>query len=256
VVDRVGLRRIGIIGCGAIGNLIAEAVDKDIVKCDGLILYDYNAGKAQKLMEVLTVSAKVAQSVDEMIRLKPVVVVEAASQQAARDYALKILGAGIELVVMSVGGLLDLDLGGKSVQVPSGAIGGLDAIRAAALIGIDEVILTSRKSPPALGKTGNKEQVVFDGNAHDAVRLFPREMNVAATLALAVSPDRIKVRVVADPKVTRNVHDLDVKWKHGEMSMRFENDPHPDNPKTSALAAWSAIRLLKDTLEDRGQAKA
>ena len=246
----MGLRKAGIIGCGAIGTLIAKAVDRGTVKCDGLILYDYNVGKAQRLMEMLSVPAKVVESVDEMVKLKPVVVVEAASQQAVREYALKVLGAGIELLVMSVGALLDLDLHGKKVHVPSGAIGGLDAVRAAALAGIDEVILTSRKSPRVFGKTGKNEQVVFEGNAHEATRLFPREMNVAATLALAVGSDRVTVRVVADPKVGKNVHDVGVKWKHGEMQLRFENDPHPDNPKTSALAAWSAIRLLKDILEN------
>jgi aspartate dehydrogenase len=82
-----------------------------------------------------------------------------------------------------------------------------------------------------------------------AVRLFPKEMNVAATLALAVYPEKVKVKIISDPKVTRNVHEIKVAWKHGDMLLRFENDPHPDNPGTSALAAWSAIKLLKDLLE-------
>lgn len=243
--------RIGIIGCGAIGTLIAEAVDRGTIKCDGLILYDYNAGKAQKLAKTITIPAKIVDSVDGMIKLKPVVVVEAASQQAARDYGPKVLDADIQLLVMSVGALLDLELRGRRVHVPSGAIGGLDAVRAAVLAGIDEVILTSRKSSTAFAVACKRERVVLEGNAQDAVRLFPREMNVAATLALAVGSDKVKVRVVADPRVVRNVHEVIVKWKHGEMLLRFENDPHVDNPKTSALAAWSAVRLLKDIIENR-----
>ena len=72
---------------------------------------------------------------------------------------------------------------------------------------------------------------------------------MAATLALAVRPAKLKVRIISDPKVTRNVHEIKIKWKHGNMFLKFANDPHPENPKTSALAAWSAISLLKQTLE-------
>ncbi len=74
-------------------------------------------------------------------------------------------------------------------------------------------------------------------------------MNVAATLALTVKPARVKVRVVSDPLVHRNTHEISVKWRFGEMFLRFANDPHPENPRTSALAAWSAIRLLQQLLE-------
>jgi len=74
-------------------------------------------------------------------------------------------------------------------------------------------------------------------------------MNVAATLALTVPREKVKVQVISDPEVKRNVHEVRVKWKYGDMFLEFENEPHPDNPKTSALAAWSAIKLLKDLLE-------
>jgi aspartate dehydrogenase len=86
---------------------------------------------------------------------------------------------------------------------------------------------------------------VYEGNAEEAARLFPREMNVAATLALTVKPARVRVRVVSDPDVERNTHEIQVKWRFGEMFLRFANDPHPENPRTSALAAWSAIKLLQ-----------
>jgi aspartate dehydrogenase len=73
-------------------------------------------------------------------------------------------------------------------------------------------------------------------------------MNVAATLALTVRPAKVKVQVVADPKTERNIHQIRVKWKYGEMFLEFANDPHPENPGTSALAAWSAVKLLKEIL--------
>ena len=109
--------------------------------------------------------------------------------------------------------------------------------------------MTSRKNPKALGKTNTEELVIYEGNAKEAARQFPREMNVAATLALTVKPAQVKVKVVSDPKVTRNTHEIHAKWRLGEMTLRFANDPHPDNPHTSALAAWSAIRLLQKLLE-------
>jgi aspartate dehydrogenase len=96
----------------------------------------------------------------------------------------------------------------------------------------------------------NKEaKLVYEGNAEEAVKLFPREMNVAATLALTVKPAKVKVQVLSDPAVQRNTHELQVKWQFGEMLLRFANDPHPQNPHTSALAAWSAIKLLQTLLE-------
>jgi aspartate dehydrogenase len=190
----------------------------------------------------------VAESVQDMIRHNPVVIVEAASQQAVRDYYEMVLSAGIDLIVMSVGALLDLDLDNGRVHVPSGAIGGLDAVRSAAIAGIKEVVLTSRKNPRALDRSEREEKLVYDGFAEEAVKLFPKEMNVAATLSLAARPARVRVKVVSDPKVDRNVHEVHVEWKQGEMFLRFLNDPHPDNPKTSALAAWSAISLLRDIL--------
>jgi aspartate dehydrogenase len=109
--------------------------------------------------------------------------------------------------------------------------------------------LTSRKNPKALGADNKEEKIVYEGYAEEAARLFPREMNVAATLALTVKPAKVKVRVVSDPSVKRNTHEIQVKWRFGEMFLRFANDPHPDNPHTSALAAWSAIKLLQSVLK-------
>ena len=188
-------------------------------------------------------------NVDELLASKPSIVVEAASQQAVREYYNKILAANIDFIIMSTGALLDLNTNTPKLHFPSGAIGGLDAISPAALAGINEVTLTTRKPPKALGKTNSQEETVYEGYAEEAARQFPREMNVAATLALTVKPAKVKVQVVSDPTVVRNTHQIHAKWRYGEMTMQFANDPHPDNPHTSALAAWSAINLLKSQLE-------
>jgi aspartate dehydrogenase len=241
--------KVGIIGCGAIGTLIATAAEQGIVECEELILYDYNTEKAEKLRRSLRIPVRVVKSVDEMMKLRPSVIVEAASQQAAGEYVGKISAEGIELIVMSVGALLDLNMKSTKIHIPSGAIGGLDAISTAALAGIEEVILITRKNPKSLEIDNREEKVLYEGDAKEATKLFPKEMNVAATLALAVRPEKVKVKVISDPKVKRNVHEIKIRWKHGDMFFRFANDPHPDNPGTSALEAWSAIKLLKELLE-------
>jgi aspartate dehydrogenase len=247
--DTLKTRKVGVIGCGAIGTLIAGAVERRLVMCDELILYDYDLEKAEMLKSSLHFTTTVVLSLDEMLKLQPKVIVEAASQQAAREYVPRIVEKGIDLIVMSTGALLQLPPQGSKVHVPSGAIGALDALSSATLAGIDEVVLTSRKNPRALEMNNREAKLVYEGYAEEAAARFPREMNVAATLALTVKPAKVKVQVISDPAVQRNVHEIQVKWRFGEMFLRFANDPHPENPRTSALAAWSAIKLLQTLLE-------
>ena len=241
---------VGIIGCGAIGTVIARAVDNKVVGCDGVVLYDIIGERAEKLGKSVSIRTVTVKDVDEMIRLNPRVIIETASQQALKEYVNEILDCNIHLIVLSVGALLDLDVKSNKIHVPSGAIGGLDAISGAALAGIDEALLTTRKNPRSLGRSDKEETTVYEGFAAEAVKIFPQNINVAATLALAVRPAKLKVRIVSDPKVTRNIHEIKIKWKYGKMFFKFTNEAHPENPKTSALAAWSAINLLKNLLEE------
>ena len=243
------MKTVGIIGCGAIGAIIAEAFERRILSCDELVLYDYDLEKAELLKSSLHFTTTVVLSLDEMLKLQPKVIVEAASQQAAREYVPRIVEKGIDLIVMSTGALLQLPPQGSRVHVPSGAIGALDALSSAALAGIDEVVLTSRKNPRALEMNNREATLIYEGYAEEAAARFPREMNVAATLALTVKPAKVKVQIISDPAVQRNTHEIQVKWRFGEMFLRFANAPHPENPRTSALAAWSAIGLLRRLLE-------
>jgi aspartate dehydrogenase len=243
------MKTVGLIGCGAIGTVLAEAIERRLVVCDELIIFDFDMPKAQQMKNALKFPVTIVKSLDELLKRKPTVIVEAASQQAAKDYVGRIVAENIELIVMSTGALLDLDVDLSKVHVPSGAIGGIDAIASAALTGDIEVVLNTRKNPKALETQDKQPKIIYEGYAEEAARLFPREMNVAATLALTVKPSRVKVTVVADPNMKRNTHEIAVKWKFGEMFLRFANDPHPENPRTSALAAWSAIKLLQTLLE-------
>jgi aspartate dehydrogenase len=180
------LKKIGVIGCGVIGRLIAQSFAERQIQCDELLLYDKDIEKAGKIRTELKAAITPVNSVDEMIRAKPKIVVESASQQAVREYLPKLLSSNIEIVVMSVGALIDMDVESDRIHVPSGAIGGLDAISSAALAGIQNIKLTTRKNPKTLGLNNTSEKIAYQGTAEEAVKLFPREMNVAATLALTV----------------------------------------------------------------------
>jgi aspartate dehydrogenase len=240
---------VGLIGCGAIGTVLAEAIDRKLVVCDELVIFDIDPTQTQKLKEKLKFPVKIVSSVEEIIASKPKVIVEAAGQSAVHQYFDKLVASKAQLIFMSTGALLDHDTSNLHVHFPAGAIGGLDAIAAAANAGIDEIILTTRKNPKALGKQIVEETVTFEGYAEDAARQFPREMNVAATLALTVKPTKVKVKVLVDPATVRNTHEINVKWRYGDMQLKFANMPHPDNPHTSALAAWAAIQLLQTLLQ-------
>ena len=243
------MKRVGLIGCGAIGTVLAEAIERKLIVCDDLVVFDIDVSKSQKLKDALQFPIRIVANIDELFAAKPNPIVEAAGQQAVQEYYDKLLASKANFIIMSTGALLNLDTSSPKLHFPAGAIGGLDALSAAANAGIDNLTLTSRKNPIALGKTNTETSIIYEGYAEEAAKQFPREMNVAATLALTVKPTKVKVKVISDPAVKRNTHEIQVKWRFGEMTMRFANDPHPDNPHTSALAAWSAIKLLQKLLE-------
>jgi aspartate dehydrogenase len=171
-------------------------------------------------------------------------------------------------MVMSTGALIDEELfkeitriakeKGRKVYVPSGAIVGLDNIKAAAVGPVEEVTLITRKPPksfegaPFLSMKRidlseiDEPLVLFEGSAREAVRLFPRNVNVSASLSLAgIGPDRTKVKIIADPKAKSIIHEIHVKGEFGEIMTRTINKPFPENPKTSYIAALSAIATLR-----------
>jgi len=264
------VRGVALIGCGAIGGVIAKAIDDGLIPAALLYVMDADRGRAERLAASLrNQKPAVASGVDEIARDPRVeVVVEAASQEAVLQYAEALLAAGKELVVLSVGALVRpearplLAKYGGRVHVPSGALGGLDALRALALAGVESVELVSRKHPskladePYVRERGLKLEglreplVVFEGTAEEAVRAFPRTLNVAASLALA-SGAPVRVKVVADPSTHRNVHEFVARSKAGTLYVRAENVPHPENPKTSYLAALSAVELLRELCSAR-----
>ena len=162
---------------------------------------------------------------------------------------------------MSVGGLIDdtfrsevrkiASLHNAKIYVPSGAVGGLDALQAARVGTIDDITLETRKPPSSLGLDLAKSEIVFEGTPVEAIAKFPRNINVAVTLALAGGEDKVTVRIIADPGVTKNIHKICVRGEVGTLTFTFENEPSA-NKATSLLAGYSAVALLEklaDTLQ-------
>lgn len=263
---------IGLIGCGAIGTELAKAIDSGKVRAKLLTVYDKVIERAKELASSLSEKPHVARDFEEFLSdSRYSLVIEAASQEAVKEYASRILSSGCDLMIMSVGALMDVELvanlveecrrSGRRIYVPSGAIGGIDAIKALALVGIQEARLTTKKPPKALvgapyvERSGirleglEEETVLFEGSASEAVKAFPANVNVAAVLSLAsLLGDKLKVRVVAVPGLDVNVHEIYVKSPAGELYVTVRNLPHPSNPKTSYLAALSAIETLRNAV--------
>ncbi len=264
-------RRIAIIGCGSIGSILARFIEEGKAGDVELeVLYDSDPERARKISEDLTGSVSVAESVEELLEDDSVdLVVESASQGAVVEYSEDILNSGKDLIVLSVGAFSDEEFLEKvktdatesksRVYLPSGAILGLDGVQAAELAEIEEAVLTTRKPPETLAKTKfakendvdfsslEEPETVYRGTASAAVKKFPESINVAASLSLAgVGFDRTEVRIVADPSLDQNVHEISIRGDAGEFTTKARNFPCPDNPKTSYLAALSAVRTLKN----------
>ncbi|MFH1821676.1 MAG: aspartate dehydrogenase [Methanobacteriota archaeon] len=263
--------KVGLIGCGAIGTALAHSIEEG--KAGKVRLgwvYDVKRESCEGLVKKLKTKPKIARGISEICDDKTTdIIIEAASQSAVGQYSLKAIKSGKDIMIISVGALADNRLlkslrteaerKGRKIYVPSGAIVGMDGVKSSELGGIQEAVLTTRKPPAAfqdneyiannkiklIGLKGPK--VIFDGTAREAVKAFPASVNVAATLSLAgVGFDRTKVRVIADPKVTRNIHEIRVRGKSGELKMESRNMPFPGVPRTSYLAALSVIRTLKN----------
>lgn len=200
-----------------------------------------------------------------LLAASPDLVVECASQSAVEAFGPAILEAGVNLIVISVGALADetlsnalqsaANVGGAQVLIPSGALAGLDGVAAASQDALEAVSLTSTKPPLAwagapgvadLDLTKVSEPVtIFEGSAREAARLFPKNANVAAALAIAgVGMDATRVRLVADPNAIQNSHKVETRGAFGHLSATVMAEPSPKNPKTSYLAALSITRLL------------
>lgn len=259
--------RVGLVGCGTIGSQLARALQRDYRHVARIVaLNDCNYKHAALLQRRLTGHPPIC-SLPTLIR-KSQLVLEAASAEVSAEVVTRCLRANRDVMVMSVGGLLSdhrwQRLAGRSrgrVYIPSGALAGIDGVKAMAVGRIRRVSLTTRKPPQALSSAPyvrrrrlrlerlTRPSVVFEGSPRDVVRAFPQNTNVAAALALAsgAANSRMRIRVVADPTIRSNVHELDVEGDCGRIRCRIESQPST-NPKTSEIAVRSAIAVLQRLL--------
>lgn len=256
--------KIGILGVGVIGRVIATALDQRQLDAELVAVADQDGSRAESLSRELFGHPPVV-TVDDMIE-RCDLAVEAASQAALPEFVPKALARGRDMLIMSVGGLLGREEWFReahdkkcTIYIPSGAIAGLDGIKSASIGRIEMAQLTSRKPIAALQGSkyvvdrglqleGFKEEaVIFEGTAEEAARAFPTTSNVAASLRLALDLSiPVRVRIVAVPGGTENVHEIRIHGEFGKLTVRVENVPSKSNPRTSQLAAFSAVATLKN----------
>lgn len=247
--------RVGLIGLGAIGlgvcRLVRDRAAGEITIVGALVRDPARARPAE--------APPTVRRLEDLLGLDPEVVLEGAGHEALRTYGPSVLRAGRDLIALSAGALSDPALvdelraaareGGARVRIASGAIAGLDAIAAAAVGGLTRVSHTiSKPARTLLGAAADdvrEPRELYRGSARDGVVRFPESANVVAAVSLAgLGLDRTEMRVIADPKATRNQHVVEVEGAFGSLRIEVRNVPSDENPRTGRLTAMSAFRAL------------
>ena len=261
--------RIALLGAGTIARLVLGHIRSGRLPGIDVTAIAARPGSVRAALLARDFGVPLVDGRDALLGLRPQAVLEAASHEAVGEHLVPLLEAGVSVIVLSAGALAEDSLrlaaedavqrSGASLYVPSGGIGGLDALKAACVAGVDEVSIQVAKPPKAWKGIAFVEKlaidldglrapcVLFDGTARDGVPHFPQNVNIAAVLSMAgIGFDRTKLRVVADPALTRNTHRIEVAGASGRISMVFENVPSPENPKTAWLACYSALAALRE----------
>jgi aspartate dehydrogenase len=256
---------VGLIGCGGMAQDVIAALRSEDSEGDAEIVGALaRSGHADMARQRLP-DVDIVERLSDLLNEDPDIIAEVASQQAVADYGEQILRDGVDLLVISIGALADAALlerlqtaaesGRSRILLPAGAIGGLDAIAAMRLGGLNSVRYRSRKPPAAwrgtpaekvtdLGKLAGP-MVLYAGTAREAALLYPQNANVAAAVALAgLGFESTQVELIADPAAPGNVHEIEVEGAAGRFAIVLQGKPSRTNPKTSALAALSVARAL------------
>jgi len=251
---------IGIVGLGAIGSYL---IDK-ILESENLALkavWDISPERYDDISKRL-------KSPPPLLKVEEFppdtdVFVECASTKAVESVVLESFKRGKTIIVASIAGLMDNPklwneinrLNGKLI-LPSGAIGGLDILKALEKDDIESVEITTRKHPRSIPSVafpeGTKELEIYEGPARDAINKYPQNVNVAALLSLAgIGFDRTRVRLILDSQIKHNIHRIEIIGKTGRYQIICENFPFERNPATSQLAAqsiWACLKSLNEKI--------
>jgi aspartate dehydrogenase len=254
--------RLGIAGLGSVGRAIVARLASDLPGYRLGAVAARDEAKARQFLEEHGLDVPLLPV--EQLGAECDVVVECLPPALLPALAMSTLQHGADLVVLSVGGLLDhpdlIDLARSSrgrVLVPSGAIPGLDAIAAAAVGTIDEVRIVSRKPPSGLVGAPffatseiqidaiDAPTLLAKGSVRDVIGGFPSNLNVSVAVALAgIGPDRTQREIWADPGINRNMHTVSVESDSCSLSLSIENIPS-ENPRTGRITALSVVSLLQ-----------
>jgi len=257
---------IGIVGCGAIGRAILRAADSGEITPTVAGITSRTESSARDFLSSLRAPPPYLALGDLIQRAD--LLVETAGAHVVPDLARVAFEAGKDLMVISIGALLDNPeiieesrRTGCRLLAPSGAIAGLDGIKSACVGKVERVVMVSRKPPQALEGApylleheitleGLEQEVeLFSGSARDAVRGFPANLNVSAAVSLAgLGPDKTQVKILAVSGLERNCHDIEVVGEFGLLNIHIENIPG-ENPKTGRLTALSIIRSINDAMD-------
>ncbi|WP_285847140.1 aspartate dehydrogenase [Sporosarcina luteola] len=255
------LIKIGLIGKGNLGTYLLQTINiEQLLPNTKITAILDEREKARNELPSLAAEygCKAFHDIHSFLQSDIDIVVECSTIESAKTYALETIKQK-DLLLISIGAFADSSFGslveqaakasGRRIYLPSGAIGGLDVIKAAKLDGrLDSVTLTTRK--PAHSLTADRitaEQIVFEGAARHAIQQFPKNANVAIVLSLAgIGVEKTHVRIIADPNVTQNIHHIQASGAFGEFDMTIKNNPSPNNPKTSHITGASILAALAD----------
>jgi aspartate dehydrogenase len=247
--------RVGLIGLGTIARGVVDLLESaDAIEVVGAVVAHPDKPRPGCAVHV-------CGDLDELFLLDPELVVELGGHTALACHGPPVLRAGIDLLMLSVGALarpeVELELveaahaGSSQAWVLSGGIGALDVIAAARVGGLEHVTHTTRKPAgallPAAEAAALREPLeLFAGSAREGVLRFPESINVAAAVSLAgIGLDRTQVRVIADPSVDRNRHEVVAEGAFGKLRFEIENVPTRENPRTGRLVAMSVVHALR-----------
>lgn len=256
------MQTIAMIGCGAIGEAVAGylAEHEDVVIGVAII----KPGKESRARDVFGNDVEIAHDIGD-VATQVDIAVDCAGHPALRQHGEAVLSRGIDLVSVSSGALADTGLyeklveaaqrGGAQLRVVSGAIGALDALSAGSIGKLTTVTYRGRKPPrgwhgsAAESKldldTLSEATVHFSGSARNAALDYPKNANVAASVALAGTGfDDTIVELIADPDIERNVHEIVAEGDFGRYEFRIEGKSLSDNPRSSAITAMSVVREI------------
>lgn len=262
-----GRFKVGLIGCGTIGAFLLDKINRELAP-EFVVSAVLGRSETSKGKD-LTVSYGVDwyTDFDQFLASGLDIVIEAASHEALVKYGAACLSAGIDFIPASVGSLVDeellqalklaADAGNAIMHIPSGGIGGIDALQATGFMGITDISMTVRKTPDAwktvdyVKERGfnldnlSEPMEIYNGVARNCVREFPQDVNIAAVLSLGgVGFDKTKIKIVADPDISINIYEIDWVGPSGKYHFTFENGFDPSNPKTTYLAMLSILATL------------